>query len=141
MKTAILSIPVRQRMKSTDQMRTLAGNMNEIDHEMTKGLLSKMGQREARVFRYVSTGAMWNEHQLNCFDRGNGKCKHCGADIDSTDHVLWKCAVINKYRKHKELIGTDPTCFPESIRNGIPCTMDCNLLTNYWGKDFGYEYD
>ena len=45
LKTAILSIPIRQRMKSTDQMRTFAGNINEIDQEMTKGLLSKMGQK------------------------------------------------------------------------------------------------
>ena len=141
LKTAITSIPVRQRTKATDSNRTFAGNIKEVDHEMMKGLLNKMGHKEARIYRYISTGAMWNEHQLNNIDKGEGKCRHCGIKVEDSEHVLWKCPVIHKYRTNKDLCKLDTKHIPKTLINGIPTTISCELAADFWGNKHGQEVD
>ncbi len=139
LKTAITKIPSRQRAKATDATRTFAGEISEIDHEVMKGLLNKMGEKEARVYRYVSTGAMWNENQLHSIDKGDGKCRHCKAYVEDTEHILWKCPVIHKYRKNKELCEVNTDCIPKCVKNGIPIVIGCDLTCDFWGTKHGND--
>ena len=141
LKAAIINIPVRQRTKATDSARNFAGDIKEVDHDIMRGLLNKMGAKEARVYRYISTGAMWNEYQLNSIDKGEGKCKHCGVQVEDSEHILWKCPVIHKYRTNKDLCNLDTRYIPKALINGIPTTISCELCGDYWGNKHGHEAD
>ena len=81
------------------QERTCVQDIKELDKEMINKLICNMGSKEANVYRYIATGAMWNENQLQQIEQGQGTCRNCGEIVSDSTHVLWTCPVINTYRK------------------------------------------
>ena len=66
-------------------------------------------------------------------DQGKGICRNCGQVVHDSSHVLWKCPVINKYRKHRDLCNIDPAALPKALQYGLPCTLSCELSNTCFG--------
>ena len=133
LKTQIMQLVTRKRICDTMEERTFVHGIKELDSDIINKLLSNMGSKEANIYRYIATGAMWNEEQLHNIDQSKGICRNCGEKVTDSTHVLWHCPVINKYRKNKDLCNINPNELPIPLKYGLPCTMECDLVSTYTG--------
>jgi ribonuclease HI len=140
LKKAIYAIAARTRARNTDHVRTFHGRVGEIDDLILNKTLNKFGTKERNAFRYVASGAFWNEKQLADIGQGGGFCPHCLTTYTNKHHTLWHCPVINKHRKHCELNDIDADALPDCIKVGLPPAMHARHNTPYWGDDLhNYE--
>ena len=116
--------------------RTFHGHIPEIDSGILKENMNKFCPHEQNVYRYVSTGAVWNQNELNLIGMSNSdnKCTHCGEIVIDSEHHLWDCHEINKHRNFKDLCEFDHKELPKCVRFGIPPAMDAKLDGPFWGK-------
>ena len=96
----------------------------ELEENITKSNIKMFDRRERHVLRHIATGGMWNESELTEIQMGDGICKHCGGQVDSSDHILWNIPEINKHRQHGHLESLDSDVLPEAIKHGIALQMN-----------------
>ena len=132
LKPAIMSIAVRKRNAGISSSRTFCGDFNEIEIPIMKSVVNSLAHVEQKIHAHISSGAFWHELQLKGIQRSCGKCKHCGEDVTSTDHVLYECSVINKHRTNKTLSGIKHTHLHKAIRNNIPVAMTQRMHGCFW---------
>jgi hypothetical protein len=134
LRPAIMSIAIRKRNAEISANRTFCGDFKEIEIPIMKSVIHSLGNFEQKIHAHISSGAFWHELQLKSIQRSCGKCKHCGEDVTSTDHVLWECAVINKHRTIKTLSGIKHTHLHKAIRNNIPIAMTQRMHGCFWDE-------
>ena len=87
-------------------------DVRETDDQITKKILGKLGVKERRIYRHISSGAAWAEGHLQEIGLTEGRCSHCGGEAQDITHVCWECPGVNKHRKHTDLKDLDPSILP-----------------------------
>ena len=64
------------------------------------------------------------------------KCQYCGADYQTTDHLLWFCPSFDQVRKEDapNLACLSKDLLPPSLRRGIPPAMVAQPHLTFWGE-------
>jgi ribonuclease HI len=136
LKKVLFDTAARTRTSKVNTDRTFHGNVEEIDNIITTSVFNKFDKHARNVYRYIFTGAMWDEHLLADIGRGDGTCPHCAEKVQDNGHVLWKCPTINKHRKNRKLDDLDADCLPRCIQCGIPPALAADLHAPFWGKSY-----
>jgi ribonuclease HI len=134
MKSAVMSISARSRMKNTNQERTFCGDVSELDNSILKTVINSLGEKEQHIYKHVATGAYWNDAELADIEVGGGMCSHCGQSVVAASHVLWDCECVNALRTIKVLSEVRSSDIPKSVANGLPPAMATNFKHPLWGK-------
>ncbi len=132
-KKAVTGIMVRDRTRKAALTRKHLDGLGEIDADMLKECVNKLGEKEQRVLTHTATGAAWSDVNLADIGKGDGKCRHCGAGDATIEHVLWHCKSIHKHRRQRLLEGLNPDDLPVYLKAGIPATMTSSMDTTFWG--------
>ena len=119
-------------MLQISETRTFCGHIKEVDADITKQIIHRLGPKEKRVYSHIATGAFWNEDQLANINNTDGMCKHCGNKVHSSSHVLWECPSINKHRRITALNQLDHKALPLCVQNGIPPAMHKSFSNTFW---------
>ena len=130
--SAVESIVTRSRAQATSQQRTFCGPISELDNDTLKSVVNHLGYKEKHVFRHVASGACWDDEDLADIQLGDGRCKHCGAQVHCPAHVLWDCPVVNQHRKVKELEGVHSEHLPKAIAVGLPPALSSDFTSTPW---------
>ena len=101
---------------------------------MVNEICNKFQQKELNIYRYIATGGMWAEDQLEEIQMSGGKCRHCGKENADNIHTLWNCPIIAKHKKIKIEKVQDYRNLPKAILQGIPESMTWRLDEPFWGK-------
>jgi ribonuclease HI len=140
LKTAFMGVVARNRAKATLVQRSFCGSFDEIDLPILKTVVNSLGVKEQHVYKHIVTGGFWADDDLVDIQVGNGKCVHCGEEVDGPSHILWNCAHINKHRKCNKLDHIDASQLPASIANGLPPAMGTDFVEPLWGKIPGHDH-
>ena len=132
LKTAIMDLVVRDQIRKVDQQRTFCGKIEELDLPVLNAGINRLGEKEQRAFKYVATGAYWNDKQLEEIQESDGMCQHCGLRVMDSTHLLWKCPAINKHRQCKDLNDLDTDKLPSAMLHGLPAAMTTCMHGAFW---------
>jgi ribonuclease HI len=134
LKKALYDLAARQRDQRFDSNRTFHGNVGEIDHTIVRSIVNRCGEKECRVYKYVATGSYWSEENKSSIDKSDGSCPHCGQTNIGSDHIHWRCHVINAHRKLRDLLSLLPDMIPDCVKVGIPPAMGIKFSQPFWGE-------
>jgi len=137
LKTALFEIIARNRVVHINKTRTFHNHIPEIDQGIVKEVLHKLGSHERNVYRCLGTGATWDQKQLSevLTTEHTDKCAHCGSNVESHEHILWDCEVINSHRKCREMCSLDHQKLPICIKVGLPVAMHAKFDQPFWGSN------
>ena len=134
LKKAVFDLAGRSRAKHFNMTRTYQGDIDEFDQTIICSIMNSFGDHEARVLRYIATGAFWDEAHKACINTSDGTCPHCmKRDIDS-EHIHWNCPCINAHRNIKHVANIDPACLPKCVKVGIPPALSASFTQPFWGS-------
>ncbi len=106
----------------------------EIDGCMAKKIIHGLGNKEQKIYRHVASGGAWADNHLADIGKSNGRCPHCGEEVQDITHVLWECEKVHKHRQRRELCGIDHKQLPQHIKHGVPSAMTNDIQAPYWSK-------
>ncbi len=101
---------------------------------MIKKIISGLGPKEQKIYNHISSGGAWSDAHLQDIGPSDGKCVHCGQDVQDISHITWNCPKINQHRKINDLKEVDSDMLPVFIKHGIPKAMSTNVEEVFWGK-------
>ena len=52
----MLGIATRHRTNRINELRTFCGKVEEIDEGITRKVINKLGPKESKVYKYITTG-------------------------------------------------------------------------------------
>ena len=134
LKKAVNDLAVRSRAHTASASRSHLKGVEEIDNHIVKKVVASLGQKEQKVYNHISSGGAWADNHLQEIGLSNGKCPHCGQDVDDITHITWQCVSINKHRKNHALKDVDPAMLPTYIKHGVPKAMSTDVQSTYWGE-------
>ncbi len=135
LKKATVELAANKRAVDVTDQRSHLKGLNEIDNQIVKKIINRLGDKEARVYNHISTGGAWSEAHLQDIGLSeSGTCTHCGGEVHDISHVLWSCPVVNKHRKVEDLNHLDPQLLPTYIKHGVPAAMSSNIESTFWGQ-------
>ncbi len=134
LKKAVADLVIRKRNKQAAQQRSHINGMQEMDNQMARKIVNKLGPKEQKVYRHVATGGAWADSHLASIGKSDGCCPHCGKSVDDMTHILWDCEEIHKHRKLRDLCGLDHSQLPTHIKHGIPSAMTTDVQGPYWSN-------
>ncbi len=100
---------------------------------MVKKILSGLGPKEQKIYSHISTGGAWSEAHLQEIGLSEGKCQHCGQQVQYIKHITWERPEINKHRKILGLKDVNADLLPDFVKHGIPKSMSTDLEGTFWG--------
>ncbi len=106
---------------------------------MIKKILSNLGPKEQKIYNHISSGGAWSEAHLKDIGLSEGRCQHCGQDVQDITHITWECPEINKHRKIKDLRDVNADLLPDFIKHGIPKSMSTDVEGTFWGDRPTFE--
>ena len=123
-----LKLNARSRVNHINRSRTFHNFIPEIDQGILKEIFHKLRNHEKNVYRCLGSGATWDQKQLHevSTNEASDKCAHCGVKVESIEHVLRECNVINSHRKCREMFSFFIKSCPFVFKWGclLPC-MRC----------------
>ncbi len=134
LKKAVAELVIRNRNKLAAKQRTHLSQVDEIDNQMIKKIVNKLGPKEQKVYRHIATGGAWADNHLADIGQSDGLCPHCDKQVNDITHILWECEHIHKHRKHRDLCDMDHAQLPLHIKHGVPSAMTNDIQAPYWSK-------
>ena len=134
LKKRIAQVMDNHRMQRASKERAHLSGMGQADGDITKKIINKLGHKEIKIYKYISSGAAWAQGHMHEIGQADEHCQHCGEKADTISHVTWHCKAINKHRKCRELADINPDALPEYIKHGVPKTMSANINGTFWGE-------
>jgi hypothetical protein len=132
-KKAVAEVVINNRSKIASKQRTHLEGLIETDMQIVNKVIAQLGPKEKKIYGHISSGAAWADNHLKDIGESDGKCIHCGEDVDDISHITWKCKVIHKHRKINDLKELNPDVLPCYIKHGVPKAMSTDVQATFWG--------
>ncbi len=128
LRKAVVEMAIISWAKKASDTRT---HLN--DTHIVKSVMAGLGQKEKRIYSHVSSGGAWADSHLKEIGLSDGKCPHCGTDVEDFTHITWQCEAIHKHRKVDTLKDVDHMILPSYIKHGVPKAMSTDVEGTFWG--------
>ncbi len=135
LKKVMFDFSARARTRHVNSTRTFHREISEIDTPIVCRNINMSAEKEAKVMRYISTGAFWDQAKKAEIGQSAGSCPHYGASNISSTHIHWECQAVNQHRKLNDLCHISPSALPQCVKCGIPPAMAASFAGPFWGED------
>ena len=133
---AIEDLAVRYRTREEAGRRQHAVGLLELDTDIMRKAIAKLGATERNVLAHVATGGAWGQDRLADLGRSAGHCELCGKEHVDVEHVYWHCVVVHRHRRHRRLVDLPPHLLPRPLRHGLVMGMHGRIDATFWGAKY-----